>query len=216
MADDTGSQQGQGEGGSGAEGDDTRQGTGDAQGATGSQQEGTSDEGKGDDVVTREEFETVKQRMQAADRRASQAEEKLREAERKEKSDLENAQADLEAAQKRIAELEQRLNSTAVETEFIKHGKHEWVDVEAALRLLDTEGVEIADGKVTGLGPAIEKLVKARPYLLKKNSGDGGQNDSSGASGSASNGRRKGDGDGVKRDMSTRFPALRPRANAQK
>lgn len=211
MADETGSQQGQGEGGSGAEGDATQQGTGGAQGATGSQQEGT---GEGDDVVTREEFENVRQRMQAADRRASEAENKLREAERKEKSELENAQADLEAAQKRIAELEQRLNSTAVETEFIKHGKHEWVDVEAALRLLDTEGVEITDGKVTGLGPAIEKLVKAKPFLLKKNNTE--QNDSSGASGSASNGRRKGEGDGVKRDMSTRFPALRPRASAQK
>lgn len=208
MADETGSQQGQGDAGTGDTSDDTQGGASGAQGSTQDQQGSKEGEGQGDDVVTREEFETVKQRMQAADRRASEAENKLREAERKEKSDLENAQADLDAAQKRIAELEQTLNSTAVETAFVKYGKHEWVDVEAALRLLDTEGVEIKDGKVTGLGPAIEKLAKAKPYLVKNDS----QNGSSGASGSAGNGRRKGEGDGVKRDLSSRFPALKSTA----
>ena len=210
MSDTTGSQSDQDATGQGAPSDDTEGTSSDAQDTTGSQQDSSS---KSDDVVPRSEAEAYKARMQAADKRASDAEKKLEERERKERSDLENAQKDLEQAQARIAQLEQLVNSTAVETEFVKYGKHDWVDVEAALRLLDREGVEVKDGKVSGLGPAIEKLVKAKPYLLKANNN---QNDSSGASGSASNGRRKGDGDAVKRDLSSRFPALRKPATAQK
>jgi hypothetical protein len=201
MSDQTGSENNQDEGGQGTQGDDTKGTSSSSTGDAGSQQ----DSSKGD-TVSREEFEAIKRRMQAADQRAAKLEQEKAEQARKEKSDLENAQSDLQQAQARIAELEKLINSTAVETEFVKYGKHDWVDVEAAIRLLDREGVEVKDGKVTGLGPAIEKLVKARPYLLKKNEN---QNDSSGASGSASNGRRKGGGDGVKPDLSTRFPALR-------
>jgi hypothetical protein len=214
MADETGSQQGQGEGGTGAEGDDTQQGTEGAQGATGSQQGASGEGAQGDDTVARSELEAVKQRMIAADKRAADAEKKLDEQARKEKTDLENAQADLTKANERIAALEKQLNSTAVETEFVKYGKHDWVDVSDALRLLDREGVEVADGKVTGLGPAIEKLVKAKPYLLKKNNND--QNDSSGASGSANNGSRKGEKVTPPANFGSRFPALRNSAAAKK
>jgi len=207
MSDTTSSENDQNEGGQGAPGDDTEGTSSGSQGTTGRQQEGSENEGTGD-TVSRDEFEAIKRRMQAADQRAAKLEQEKAEQARKEKSDLENAKADLEQAQARISELEQLVNSTAVETEFVKYGKHDWVDVEAALRLLDREGVEVKDGKVSGLGPAIEKLVKAKPYLVKQ----GNQNDSSGASGSASNGRRKGEGDGVKPDLSSRFPALRPAA----
>lgn len=205
MSDTTGSEHDQDEGGTGAPGDDTQGTSSGSQGAAGSQQGDSENEGTGD-TVSRDEFESIKKRMQAADQRAAALQKEKDEAARKDRSELENTQADLQAAQQRISELETLVNSTAVEREFIKHGKHEWVDVEAALRLLDHEGVEIKDGKVSGLSAQIEKLAKARPYLIKdKNS----QNDSSGASGSASNGRRKGEGDGVKQDFSSRFPALR-------
>lgn len=202
---DTGSENDQNEGGTGAPGDDTEGTSSGSQGTTGSQQDSTENEGTSD-AVSRDEFDAVLKRMKAADQRASALEREKEEQARKERTELENTQRDLETAQQRISELETLVNSTAVEREFIKHGKHEWVDVDAALRLLDHEGVEIKDGKVSGLPAAIEKLVKAKPYLVKdKNS----QNDSSGASGSASNGRRKGEGDGVKQDFSSRFPALR-------
>jgi hypothetical protein len=208
MSDTTGSEDAQDEGKKGAEGDATQGTSSGAQGAAGSQQDASSNDDKDTkgDTVSREEFEAIKRRMQAADQRASKLEQEKEEQARKERTELENTQADLQKAQERIAQLEQALNSTAVETEFVKYGKHDWVDVEAALRLLDREGVEIKDGKVSGLGPAIEKLVKSKPYLVKNN---GDQNDSSGASGSASNGRRKGEGGEVKRDLSSRFPALR-------
>jgi len=203
---DTGSENAQDTTGQGEASDDTREGTSDAQGASQDQQGSKENEGTGD-TVTREEFEQIKRRMQAADKRASDAEKELNERKRAEQTELENAQQDLKVATDRIAELEKLINSTALETEFIKYGKHEWVDVNDALRLLDREGVEVKDGKVTGLGPAIEKLAKSKPYLVKSKSGD--QNDSSGASGSASNGRRKGDSTGKKPDFSSRFPALR-------
>lgn len=208
MSDQTGSENDQNDIGQGDTGDDTQGTSSGSQQTTGSQQDNTQGT---NDVVTRDEYEKIVARMKAADQRASKLEAEREEAARKERSELENTQKDLELAQKRIAELEELVNSTAMETAFVKYGKHDWVDVDAALRLLDREGVDVKDGKVSGLEKAIEQLVKAKPYLVKKSD----QNDSSGASGSASNGRRKGEGDGVKPDFSSRFPALR-RPAAQK
>lgn len=195
-------------------GNDTSGAGTDAQGAAGTQGDGKDDASKGD-VVTRAEFDAIFKRMQAADQAKAAAETKLKEIERKDQSELEKAKNDLADLQKEHADAMAALNQKALENEFLANNKHTWHDAKDALRLLDMEGVEVKDGNVTGLTAAIEKLAKAKPHLLKSESdkdddknGDG-KNGSSGASGSATNGKRKGEGGADKVNYSSRFPALK-------
>jgi hypothetical protein len=198
-------------------GDTSGQGSQNASGATGAQDGGaTNDDATGN--VSRTEFEDLKRRMQAADKnrtdaekRATDAEAKLKEIERKDQSELEKTKSDLEESQKQIATLSEKLDQQALQNAFLTHNKHTWVNPTDALRLLDREGVEVKDGNVTGLDVAIEKLAKDKPYLLTDDSGKGkAGNSSSGASGSATNGKRAGEGkDDTKKASPSRFPALR-------
>lgn len=56
----------------------------------------------------------------------------------------------------------------ALDNSFLSNNKHEWLDADAALRLLDRDMIEIEDdGKVHGLTVALDKLAKDKPYLLK-------------------------------------------------
>jgi hypothetical protein len=160
------------------------------------------------DVVTRAEFDALMQRMQGADRAKAAAEAKLRDIERKDQSELEKATTDLAESQKEIERLTDILNRKTLENAFLTYGKYTWHDAGDAMRLLDMEGVELKDGSVTGLEPAIDKLAKAKPHLIKKDD-EGSGNGSHEASGSASNGRRKGEGRDDKKDYSSRFPALK-------
>lgn len=184
-----------------------------ASGAAGGSTEGTDDANKGDTEtpITRAEFDALFKRMQAADQRASKAEQELNEKKRAEQTETENLKQDLEKANQTIAELQKLIDRTALENEFFKNNKHTWHDPADALRLLDMDGVEVKDGTVSGLGPAIEKLAKAKPHLLKSESGSGNGNGSSEASGSAGNGRRKGEGRQNQANYADRFPALRKR-----
>lgn len=187
--------------------------SGSASGAAGTSQEGTDDASKGNEAapVTREEFDAVFKRMQAADQRASKAEQELNEKKRAEQDELTNTKQDLEKATARVGELEKLIERSALENAFLTYGKFTWHDPADALALLDREGVEVKDGKVTGLGPAIEKLAKAKSHLLKSETDGGNGNGSSGASGSANNGTRKGSQKANTTDYSSRFPALRKR-----
>lgn len=194
------------------QGNDTGDTSTDATGDAGTTNDTSTNDTKGDDVVTRAEFDAVFRRMQAADKAKADAETKLREKEKAELSELERAKSDVEDLKKQNTDLLEQINTTALENAFFKDNKHTWHDPSDALRLLDMEGVEVKDGEVKGLAPAIEKLAKNKPHLLKSESddkGDGGSGgNSSGASGSANNGKRKGD-PGPKSDMSKRFPALK-------
>lgn len=185
-------------------GDTSQNVSGAAEGA----QEG--DDSTTNDTVTRSEFDQLKKRMQAADKRASDALAELDQRKRADQDELTNAKQDLEKAQKRIAELEKQIDKTALENAFLTDNGHEWVDSSDALRLLDMDGVEVKEGTVTGLKPAIEKLAKAKPHLLKPETGSG-KGSSSEASGSAGNGRRKGQTGERTVDYTNRFPALRKR-----
>lgn len=189
--------------------DDTSSNTTDATGASGDQQDTSSNGTQGDDMVSRDELMKLDARMRAADKRATEAENKLKEIERKDQSELERAQGDLQEAQQTISTLTEQLNAMALQNAFLSDNKHSWVDPSDALKLLDMEGVEVKDGKVSGLAPAIEKLAKAKPHLLKPEAGKSGDGSSSGASGSANNGKRKGDDSKAgKPNYKSRFPAL--------
>lgn len=203
---DTGSQQGQGSTNDAQGDNDTTNDTQGASGDAGTSNGASTDDTTNVDTVTRAEFDSLFKRMQAADTAKSAAENKLKELERKDQSDLQKAQTDLEDTRKLNEQLSSKLNEMALQNAFLTDNKHSWADPGDALRLLNMEGVEVKDGVVTGLAPAIEKLAKDKPYLLKKE-GDG--TDSSGASGSATNGKRKGSDPNDKKDYSGRFPALK-------
>lgn len=199
-------------------GDTSGQGSQNASGATGDQNGGSSNDDATTGNVSRQEFEDLKRRMQAADKnkteaekRAESAETELKKLKEKDLSELEKTKSQLEDLQKQNASLLEKLDQQALQNAFLTHNKHTWVNPTDALRLLDREGVEVKDGNVTGLDVAIEKLAKDKPYLLSDDSGKGkAGNSSSGASGSANNGRRAGEGkDDNKKASPNRFPALK-------
>lgn len=57
-----------------------------------------------------------------------------------------------------------------LENAFLTNKSYDWVDPEAALKLVDLAEVETDEktGKLIGLDSALTKLAKAKPYLLKK------------------------------------------------
>lgn len=175
-------------------------------GDAGTTNDASSSTSQGDDVVTRAEFESIKARMQAADRAKATVENELKELRRKDQSELERAQTDVKDLTGTVETLKKRLNDTLMENVFLSNNKYTWHDPQDALRLMDMEGVSIDDdGKVSGLPEAIAKLAKAKPHLLKTE----GSNDAGTPSGSAANGKRKGEGKPPKKEYSSRFPALR-------
>lgn len=199
-----------------SKGEGTNNTSGDDSGAQGASEDVQK---QGDDdasnAPTREEFEDLKRRMQAADKnkseaekRATDAESKLKDIERKDQSDLEKAQTDLKDALEANASLAAKLDKMALTNAFLSDNTYDWVDASDAMALLNREGVEVKDGEVTGLKPAIAALAKAKPHLLKPSDDDKSTN-SSGASGSSTNGKRKGEGKDDKTDYSSRFPALK-------
>jgi hypothetical protein len=201
-------------------GDTSGQGSQNVSGASGDQNGGSSNDASGDNTgnVSRQDFEDLKRRMQAADKnkteaekRAESAESELKKLREKDLSELEKTKSQLQDLQKQNASLLEKLDQQALQNAFLTHNKHSWVNPTDALRLLDREGVEVKDGNVTGLDVAIEKLAKDKPYLLADDSGKGkAGNSSSGASGSANNGRRAGEGkDDNKKASPSRFPALK-------
>jgi hypothetical protein len=187
---------------------DTSNDTQDASGDTGTSTDTSDTSSSNDKPVTQADLDAVVNRMKAADRRATEAENKLKEIARKDQSELERAQNDVQELTKRTAELIAALDAQALENAFLTSNKYTWHDPKDALALLDREGVEVKDGKVTGLEPAIAKLAKAKPHLIKPETGNGGGDSSSGASGSPNNGTRKGDAKKPAPDLSKRFPAL--------
>jgi hypothetical protein len=210
MADDTDKTGSQGD----ADADKTGTGTNDTntgnQGASGDQGTGETDKNE-QPVVTAAEFEAMRERMKAADRAKSEAETKLKEIERKDMSELEKANDQLKEKDQQIVALTEKVSEMALQNAFLTNNKYTWHDPEDALRLLNREGVEVGeDGKVKGLGPAIAELAKKKPHLLKSEKDkDGDGNGSPAASGSATNGRRKGEEKSDKVDYSRRFPALK-------
>lgn len=98
-------------------------------------------------------------RMKAADRRANTAEAKV--------AELEPIAAKVPELEKQVEKGEEQIKKLRIDNAFLTSDV-DWVDAEAALRLVDLSEVEIKDdGTVKGLKEALEALAKAKPYLVK-------------------------------------------------
>lgn len=154
--DKNGTESGSSEGGEGTEGTEGGDGT-----------EGSS--APHGTTVSLQEYEALKSRMQAADKNRAAAEQKVKEFEDKDRSELERAQRDLKESKEISEKLEKQLAKSTIHNKFLASNKHTWHDPETALALLDMNEVTIEDdGSVKGLEDAIEKLAKAKPFLLKE------------------------------------------------
>lgn len=125
-------------------------------------------------------FLKTQNRMKAADRRANTAEAKI--------AELEPIAAKVPELEKQVEKGAEQIKKLRIDNAFLTSDV-EWVDAEAALRLVDLSEVEIKDdGTVKGLKEALEALAKAKPYLVKpkdeeakgkkgKGKGKAGEND---------------------------------------
>lgn len=209
MSDDDSTQNDSNASGAGDGSDDTSNDTQRVSGDAGTSNDTSSSNDTNDATVTRAEYDQIKARMQAADKRAADLQTKIKEWEDKDKSDLEKAQGQVETLTQERDDLRGKLKDQALQNAFLTDNKYSWHDPRDALRLMDMEGVDVSDdGSVSGLKPAIEKLAKAKPHLVKVDDSGNGKG-SSGASGSANNGTRKGGKPDPPKNYSSRFPALR-------
>lgn len=198
-------------------------------GTTGSQQSGatTSDSQAGQQDQSQTELEQLRNKLSLSDRRAQQAEQALQAKEREKMDEAERTKAELGDAQTALAAQQELNKKLSLEVAFLKDNTYKWQNPSTALKVADLDGVEVgADGKVTGLKAALEKLAKSDPYLLASDNGkSSSEGEGSGQqSGQGQQGQQTGgtvttppmnngnSGAGADRNsMESRFPALRGR-----
>lgn len=158
------------------------------------------DKSADEDKVDRAEYERVKRHRAAADRRVATLE--------AENTQLKNQLAaagkdgkDGEGTSERVTELQSEvekrdsaIHELRIQNAFLSANQFTWHDAGDALRLADLSDVEIEDdGTVVGLKEALTKLAREKPHLIKSEAGKDAKDDKRGSSGSANNGKRKGD-----------------------
>jgi hypothetical protein len=149
-----------------AGGDGTTPSTTDAGAA---QSGGTTTEQETAATVSKADFDRVVNQLRAADQNRSKTEAELRQLRDKDLPELDRLKRDNEAATVQINQLKERVQRQALENAFLKENSIKWIDPEAALQLADMADVTIGDdGTVTGLKIAMDKLAKAKPYLVDK------------------------------------------------
>lgn len=177
--------------------------------ASGSDNNDASGDDKGtkttNDVVSKADYDALFKRMQAADRAKVAAEKKLSDADKAKLSDIERAQVEAKESRERAEKAEAQLRHEKIFNAFLSHKDVTWHDVNDAFTMFKNsymDGVDIADDKVTGIDPAVKKMVKEKAYLVKPAiEGDGG-------TGAPHNGRRAGEqNDTGKAARIARFPA---------
>ena len=200
--DDGGGSGGSGEGAPADEGGDGKEGE--------SGEGGEGGEGSGEEIKDPEKKrladEAAKHRREKNEtaKQLAAAQKRIKEMEDKDKTELEKAQGDLKTHTERVATLETTNGKLALEVAFLKVANGRFRDPDDALALLDRSKIEIdpAEGTASGVKEAVEKLAKAKPYLLKDDEGGG-------PSGAPFN-KRGGDGKQIdKAKFAERFPAAR-------
>lgn len=146
-------------------------GTGTGDPATGTAT-GTTDPQSGTPAVpktyTEAEFIALQARMAAADRNNAAAQQKLKEIEQAQMTEQQRKDAELKDAKEQLAALKVANQERALENAFLSDNTYTWHNPGAALRLLERDGVEVADdGTVKGMKVALDNLAKQHPYLLK-------------------------------------------------
>jgi hypothetical protein len=190
--------------------DDANKGGSGASGDAGTSKSGSDDggdagksDGKDNDTISRAEYTALMNRMKAADKRATTAENRLKKIDEANLSDVEKAQQAAAEAAERVAKAEESLKNERIKNAFLAENSVTWHNSNDAFSMLNKEGLEITeDGKVTGMKEAIKSLAKDKAYLVKPTQ-------TTEATGSEHNGRRKGDqnNDGDKSARARRFPA---------
>jgi hypothetical protein len=120
-----------------------------------------------DDKVDRAEYDRIKTRRKAAEDKVDKLLVKIEELKVKSTSDDE-LKKDLQSTKDENARLRTQVESLSRSNAFLSDNSHEWIDPAAALKLLDDSDIEIDENGVTqGLKPALDKLAKDKPFLLK-------------------------------------------------
>lgn len=170
------------------------------------------------DKVDRSEYDRVKRHRAAADRRNADltaentrltAEVASLKAEGKDGKPDPAATARVTELEGNVTERDGTIQRLRIENAFLTANDFSWHDPQDAMRLADLSDVEIEeDGTVVGLKEALKALARAKPHLIKSTE----KADPKGASGSANNGKRKGEGKKVDRaTLAKSYPVLRNR-----
>jgi hypothetical protein len=143
----------------------------------------------------------------------TEAQTKVKELERAKLDENDRLKAELTDAQEQLQEAQKALQDRAIENSFLISNKYTWHNPTTALRLLNRDGLKVAeDGSVSGIDAAIEALSKSEPYLIKaENNGHG---TGSGPKGQTGNQPGGGGGGGSKdqvdrRKLEAKYPAIR-------
>jgi hypothetical protein len=135
---------------------------------------------------------------------------KVKAIEDKDKSELDLVKQSLETVTAERDALKTAVDKLRIDNAFFEDNKYTWRNPKHALALADLSDVKIdEDGKVTGLGKALDKLAKDNAYMLAdKDAGKGG---SGGSSGPPNAGKVVPPSGTDRTAMEQRFPALRTR-----
>jgi len=188
---------------------------------------GDGDEDKDDDAdpddkpkYSQREYDKMKRRMVAADKAKNAALQKLADLQKNGSTELDKqVKAEIESLRPKAEKLEKDNASLRLQLAFAttKVKGVEWVDADAALRLIDLSDVDIdpETGAIDkrDLAAAARKLAKEKSYLVKKadtsNASADDTNTGGGSSGAPMNSQRKGKPKTSSRsDLAKRFPVL--------
>jgi hypothetical protein len=164
------------------------------------------------------ELDAALRRMQAADSNNAKTQAELKKMQDAQLSEAEKTKRDLEAAQKALAERDEAIKQERIKNAFVTDNTYEWHNPNAALKLADLSGVEIADdGTVKNLKDALKAVADANPWMLKPKSGTTtttGDAASSTTGTTGVGGRGNGSASGAdKAGIEKRFPQLKGRVS---
>lgn len=165
------------------------------------------------ETVSKADFEKVVNQLRAADQNRNKVEQELRQLRDKDLPEADKLKRDFEEVSARVTTLEGDLKKARIENAFLKANKYRWQDPEVALAVADMSAVTIdAEGHVTGLEAALERLAKAKPWMLQQqdNANEGEDKNRPPAGAPPMNGAGGATGS-PKGALAERLPALRTR-----
>lgn len=165
-------------------------------------------------TISKAQHDQLKAQLAAADRKRQEAEGQLQQLRDKDLPEAERAKRELEGLRQENADLKTKLKANAINTQFLMDNTHDWHNPQAALALLDRNGLTVGDDySVAGMKDALKALAAAHPYLLKTSASN--NNDSNNNGGTAvppMNGQPAGARPTAdKKAQAQRFPAARSR-----
>lgn len=180
---------------------------------------GTGQQGTGSPSMTLEqalvELEKQQRRANAADQNQAKLQGDLKKYQDAQMSEQEKVKRDLEEANKAREQLAREKQDLELRIAFLSDTTYEWKNPEHALRLIDLSGVEVKDGKITGLKEAAKALAEQNKYLLAEkgteDGNNGGQQSPPTGSTVPMTGQQPGNAAASKSAMAKQFPALRTR-----